>query len=51
MAILANPKFKHLEHFLNKRGECICYIAQNGNSVEPSIYVTAEKKYAEEAER
>ena len=50
-AILADPKFKHLENFLNKSDERIGYITLNGNSVEPSINVTAENEHVKEAER
>ena len=35
--ILTDPKFKHLENFLNKSGRRIGYIAPNGNSVEPTV--------------
>ena len=41
-AILAAPKFKHLETFLDKSGGRIKYIASNGNTVQPTINVTTE---------
>ena len=50
-AILDDPESKHLGNFLNKSGEYIGYIAPNGNSVEPSIDVTAENQHVEEGER
>ena len=50
-AILADPEFKHFENFLNKSGGYIGYIAPNGNSIEPSINVTAENGHVEEVER
>ena len=50
-AILADPEFKHLETFLDKNGGRIGYIAQNGNTVQPTINVTAENEHVEEVER
>ena len=50
-AILADPKFNHLQNFLNKSGECIGYIAPNSNSIERSINVTAKNEHVKEAER
>ena len=49
--ILADPEFQHLKSFLNKTGGRIGYTAPNGNSVEPTVNVTAENEYVEEAER
>ena len=50
-AIHPNPGFKHLETFLDKNGGRIGYIAPNGNTVQPTINVTAENEHVEEAER
>ena len=49
--ILVDPKFKHLEDYLNRSGRRIGYITPNGNSVEPTVNTTAEDKYVNEAER
>ena len=50
-AILIDPKFKHLENFLNKSGEHIGYIVPNGNLVESSINVTVKNEHVKEVER
>ena len=50
-AILADPKFQHLKTFLDKTDGRIGYTAPNGNTVQPTINVTAKNKHAEEVER
>ena len=49
--IPTDPKFLHLETFLNKTGGRIGYIAINGNADEPTVNVTAKNEHVEEAER
>ena len=50
-AMFADPKFKHLENFLNKSGERIGYIVPDDNLVEPSINATTKNEHVKEAER